>query len=95
MLSIIRDTHSLTAAFDQRKVVAISTTCNLGRDQQISHRPLRLVAATFSLDDPLVVSSLHQEECHCEHFDSCNACEAGVFLGLDDNRDQLSAMRDS
>jgi len=34
---------------------------------KISRSPLRLVAATFSLDDPVVVSSLQQE---CQLIDS-------------------------
>jgi len=50
------------------------------------------------LDDPVVVSSLQQQECQCAwaSIDSCSTCEAGVFLGRrqtwSNNEWRLSAM---
>ena len=54
-------THSLTAALDQLRVVASSTSNDPGRrsrqHQQIGQRLLPLAAANFSVDDPAGASS--------------------------------------
>ena len=63
-------THSLTAALDQLRVVASSTSSDLGlqsgQHQQIGQCLLPLVAAMFFVDDPADASSQRQEECQCE-----------------------------
>ena len=62
-------THSLTAALDQLRVVASSTSNDPGprsrQDQQIGQRLLPLAAANFSVDDPAGASSQKREECRC------------------------------
>ena len=62
-------THSLTAALDQLRVVASSTSNDPGRrsrqHQQIGQRLLPLAAANFSVDDPAGASSQQREECRC------------------------------
>jgi len=54
-------THSLTAALDQLRVVASSTSNDPGprsrQHQQIGQRLLPLAAANFSVDDPAGASS--------------------------------------
>ena len=63
-------THSLTAALDQLRVVASSTSNNPGprsrQHQQIGQHLLPLAAANFSVDDPVGASSQQREECRCE-----------------------------
>ena len=55
-------THSLTAALDQLRVVAPSTSNDPGprsrQHQQIGQRLLPLAAANFSVDDPAGASSI-------------------------------------
>jgi len=62
-------THSLTAALDQLRVVASSTSNDPGprsrQHQQIGQRLLPLAAANFSVDDPVGASSQQREECRC------------------------------
>jgi len=62
-------THSLTAALDQLRVVASSTSNDPGprsrQRQQIGQRLLPLAAANFSVDDPAGASSQQREECRC------------------------------
>jgi len=62
-------THSLTAALDQLRVVAFSTSndpgSRSGQHQQIGQCLLPLVAANFSVDDPAGASSQRREECRC------------------------------
>ena len=62
-------THSLTAALDQLRVVASSTSNDPGprsrQHQQIGQRLLPLAAANFSVDDPAGASSQQREECRC------------------------------
>ena len=62
-------THSLTAALDQLRVVASSTSNNPGprsrQHQQIGQCLLPLAAANFSVDDPAGASSQQREECRC------------------------------
>jgi len=64
-----RLTHSLTAAFDQLRVVASSTSNDPGprsrQHQQIGQCLLPLVAANFSVDDPAGASSEQREEWWC------------------------------
>jgi len=61
--------HSLTAALDQLRVVASSTSNDPGprsrQHQQIGHCLLPLAAANFSVDDPAGASSQQREECLC------------------------------
>ena len=68
-------THSLTAALDQLRVVASSTSNDLGlrsgQHQQTGQCLLPVVAAMFFVDDPADTSS--------QSIDSCSACKAGVF----------------
>ena len=60
-------THSLTAALDQLRVVASSTSNDPGprsrQHQQIGQCLLPLAAANFSVDDPAGASSQQREEC--------------------------------
>jgi len=62
-------THSLTAALDQLRVVASSTSNDPGprsrQHQQIGQCLLPLAAANFSVDDPAGASSQQREECRC------------------------------
>ena len=61
-------THSLTAALDQLRVVASSTSNDPGprsRQHQQIERLLPLAAANFSVDDPAGASSQQREECRC------------------------------
>ena len=62
-------THSFTAALDQLRVVASSTSNDPGprsrQHQQIGQRLLPLAAANFSVDDPAAASSQQREECRC------------------------------
>jgi len=62
-------THSLTAALDQLRVVASSTSNDSGQrsrqHQQIGQCLLPLAAANFSVDDPAGASSQQREECRC------------------------------
>jgi len=63
-------THSLTAALDQLRVVASSTSNDLdlrsGQHQQTGQCLLPLVEAMFFVDDPADAStSQRQEECRC------------------------------
>jgi len=62
-------THSLTAALDQLRVVASSTSNDPGprsrKHQQIGQRLLPLAAANFSVDDTAGASSQQREECRC------------------------------
>jgi len=62
-------THSLTAALDQLRIVASSTSNDpcprSGQHQQIGQCLLPLVAANFFVDDPADASSQQQEECWC------------------------------
>jgi len=62
-------THSLTAALDQLRVVASSTSNDPDprsrQHQQIGQRLLPLAAANFSVDDPAGASSQQREECRC------------------------------
>ena len=64
-----QNTHSLTAALDQLRVVASSTSNDPGprsrQHQQIGQRLLPLAAANFSVDDPAGASSQQREECRC------------------------------
>jgi len=66
---ISEHTHSLTAALDQLRVVASSTSNDPGprsrQHQQIGQRLLPLAAANFSVDDPAGASSQQREECRC------------------------------
>ena len=63
----LKITHSLTAALDQLRVVASSTSNDPGprsrQHQQIGQRFLPLAAANFSVDDPAGASSQQREEC--------------------------------
>ena len=63
------DTHSLTAALDQLRVVASSISNDLGlrsgQHQQTGQCLLPLVAAMFFVDDPADASSQRREECLC------------------------------
>ena len=65
----IYHTHSLTAALDQLRVVASSTSNDPGprsrQHQQIGQRLLPIAAANFSVDDPAGASSQQREECRC------------------------------
>jgi len=65
----VRVTHSLTAALDQLRVVASSTSNDPGprsrQHQQIGQCLLPLAAANFSVDDPAGASSQQREECRC------------------------------
>ena len=62
-------THSHTAALDQLRVVASSTSNDpgprSGQHQQIGQCLLPLVAANFFVDDPTGASSHRQEKCRC------------------------------
>ena len=62
-------THSLTAALDQLRIVASSTSNDLGlqsgQHQQTGQCLLPFVAAKFFVDDPADASSQRQEECQC------------------------------
>ena len=62
-------THSLTAALDQLRVIASSTSNDPGprsrQHQQIGQHLLPLAAANFSVDDPAGASSQQREECRC------------------------------
>ena len=62
-------THSLTAALDQLRVVAASTSNDpgprTGQHQQIGQCLLPLVAGNFFMDDPAGASSQRGEECRC------------------------------
>jgi len=62
-------TRSLTAALDQLRVVASSTSNDpgprSGQHQQIGQSLLPLVAANFFVDDPAGTSSQWREECWC------------------------------
>ena len=62
-------THSLTAALDQLRVVASSTSNDPGprsrHHQQIGQCLLPLAAANFSVDDLAGASSQQREECWC------------------------------
>ena len=62
-------THSLTAALDQLRVVASSTSNDPGprsrQHQQIGQCLLPLAAANFSVDDPAGASSQQREESRC------------------------------
>ena len=62
-------THSLTAALDQLRVVASSTSNDPGprsrQHQQIGQCLLPLATANFSVDDPAGASSQQREECRC------------------------------
>jgi len=62
-------THSLTAALDQLRVVASSTSNDPGprsrQHQQIGQCLLPIAAANFSVDDPAGASSQQREECQC------------------------------
>ena len=79
-------THSLTAALDQLRVVASSTSNDPGprsrQHQQIGQCLLPLAAANFSVDDP---GGRFQSAAGgvpvWASIDSCSACEAGVFSG--------------
>ena len=66
---LITLTHSLTAALDQLRVVASSTSIDpgprSGQHQQIGQCLLPLVAANFFVDDPAGASSQQREECRC------------------------------
>ena len=61
--------HSLTAALDQLRVVASSTSNYPGprsmQHQQIGQCLLPLAAANFSVDDPAGACSQQREECRC------------------------------
>ena len=79
-------THSLTAASDQLRVVASSTSNDPGprsrQHQQIGQCLLPLVAANFFVDDPAGASSQRGGGVPVwASIDSCSACEAGVFSG--------------
>ena len=62
-------THSLTAALDQLRVVAFSTSNDPGprsrQHQQIGQCLLLLVAANFFVNNPAGASSQRREECRC------------------------------
>jgi len=62
-------THSLTAALDQLRVMASSTSNDLGlrsgQHQQTGQCLLPLVAAKFFVDDPADASSQRRGECQC------------------------------
>ena len=62
-------THSLTAALDQLRVVASSTSNDPGprsrQHQQIGQCLLPIDAANFSVDDPAGAFSQQREECRC------------------------------
>jgi len=62
-------THSLTAALDQLRVVASSTSNDPGprsrQHQQIGQCLIPLAAANFSVDDKAGASSQQREECRC------------------------------
>ena len=62
-------THSLTAALDQLRVVASSTSNDPGprseQHQQIGQCLLPLAAANSSVDDPAGASSQRGGECRC------------------------------
>ena len=62
-------THSLTAALDQLRVVASSTSNDLGprsrQHQQIGQCLLPIAAANSSVDDPAGAFSQQREECRC------------------------------
>ena len=68
-LNLVELTHSLTAALDQLRVVASSTSNDPGprsrQHQQIGQCLLPLVAANFYVDDPAGASSQQREECWC------------------------------
>ena len=61
--------HSLTAALDQLRVVASSTSNYPGprsmQHQQIGQCLLPLAAANFSVDDPAGASSQQRDGCRC------------------------------
>jgi len=61
--------HSLTAALNQLRVVASSTSNDPGpqsrQHQQIGQCFLPIAAANFSVDDPAGASSQQREECRC------------------------------
>jgi len=61
--------HSLTAALDQLRVVASSTSNDpgprSGQHQQIGQCLFPLVAANFFVDNPAGASSQWREECWC------------------------------
>jgi len=69
MRFVVYITHSLTAALDQLRVVASSTSndpCPRSRQhQQIGQCLLPLAAANFFVDDPADASSQRPEECRC------------------------------
>ena len=64
-------THSLTAALDQLRVVASSTSNDPGprsrQHQQIGQCLLPIAAANSSMDNPAGASSQQREECRCGH----------------------------
>ena len=62
-----KKTYSLTAALDQLRVVASSTSNDPGprSRQQIGQCLLPLAAANFSVADPAGASSQQREECRC------------------------------
>ena len=80
-------THSLTAALDQLRVVASSTSNDPGprsrQHRQIGQCLLPLAAVNFSVDDPAGASmqSAAGGVPVWASIDSCSACEAGVFSG--------------
>jgi len=96
-------THSLTAALDQLRVVASSTSNDpgprSGQHQQIGQCLLPLVAANFFVDDPADTfqSAVGGMQAWAS-IDSCSACKAGVFSGRQqmwpNNEWRLSAIRD-
>ena len=98
-------THSLTAALDQLRVVASSTSNDpgprSGQHQQIGQCLLPLVAANFFVDDPAGACSQRREECWCRLLVlvwTSSARKACVFSGRrqmwPNNEWRLSAIRD-
>jgi len=86
-------THSITAALDQLRVVASSTSNDPGprsrQHQQISQCLLPIAAANFSVDDPAGASSQQREECRYRLLLTVAAPAKQVCSPVGDRCDQI------
>ena len=84
---------SLTAALDQLRVVASSTSNDPGsrsrQHQQIGQCLLPLAAANFSVDDPAGASSQQREECRCGLLLTVAVPAKQVYSPVGDRCDQI------
>ena len=92
-LGITPLTHSLTAALDQLRVVASSTSNDPGprsrQHQQIGQCLLPIAAANSSVDDPAGASSQQREECRCGLLLTVAVPAKQVCSPVDDRCDQI------